>query len=77
MSQFTDQLIGPRPYGLRLDTLIKLRWLAVAGQAFTLVAVHWGLGFPSRNLARAGHRRADRAYEHCPARAQAAPATPE
>jgi two-component system, sensor histidine kinase RegB len=46
MSQFTDQLIGPRPYGLRLDTLIKLRWLAVAGQAFTLIAVHWGLGFP-------------------------------
>jgi two-component system sensor histidine kinase RegB len=46
MSQFGDQLIGPRPYGLRLDTLIRLRWLAVAGQAFTLVAVHWGLGFP-------------------------------
>jgi two-component system sensor histidine kinase RegB len=46
MSQFTDQLIGPRPYGLRLDTLIRLRWLAVAGQTFTLIAVHWGLGFP-------------------------------
>jgi two-component system sensor histidine kinase RegB len=46
MSQFGDQLIGPRPYGLRLDTLIRLRWLAVTGQAFTLVAVHWGLGFP-------------------------------
>ena len=46
MSQFADQLIGPRPYGLRLDTLIRLRWLAVAGQAFTLIAVHWGLGFP-------------------------------
>src|SRR5690606_40049469 len=41
-----DQLIGPRPYGLRLDTLIRLRWLAVAGQAFTLVVVHWVLGIP-------------------------------
>jgi two-component system sensor histidine kinase RegB len=46
MSQFTDQLIGPRPYGLRLDTLVRLRWLAVAGQAATLIGVHWGLGFP-------------------------------
>jgi two-component system, sensor histidine kinase RegB len=46
MSQLGDQLIGPRPYGLRLDTLIRLRWLAVAGQAFTLVVVHWVLGFP-------------------------------
>ena len=46
MSQFADQLIGPRPYGLRLDTLIRLRWLAVAGQAFTLIVVHWVLGFP-------------------------------
>ena len=46
MSQFSDQLIGPRPYGLRLDTLVRLRWLAVAGQAVTLLGVHWGLGFP-------------------------------
>lgn len=46
MSQFSDQLIGPRPYGLRLDTLVRLRWLAVAGQAATLIGVHWGLGFP-------------------------------
>src|SRR5690606_30321581 len=41
-----DHLSGPRPYGLRLDTLIRLRWLAVAGQAFTLIVVHWVLGFP-------------------------------
>jgi len=46
MSQFGDQLIGPRPYGLRLDTLVGLRWLAVAGQTLTLIGVHWGLGFP-------------------------------
>jgi len=30
---------------LRLATLVRLRWLAVAGQAATIVAVHFGLGF--------------------------------
>lgn len=40
-----DHLIGTRPYGLRLDTLIRLRWLAVVGQTAALVGVHWGLGF--------------------------------
>src|SRR5690606_15703348 len=30
---------------LRLDTLVRLRWLAVAGQATTIVVVHFGLGF--------------------------------
>src|SRR3984893_12210069 len=34
-----------RPFGLRLDTLMRLRWLAVAGQTIALVIVHWGLGF--------------------------------
>ncbi len=46
MANFGDQLIGPRPYGLRLDTLVRLRWLAVAGQTATLLGVHFGLGFP-------------------------------
>jgi two-component system sensor histidine kinase RegB len=46
MAKVGNQLIGPRPYGLRLDTLIRLRWLAVAGQTVTLLGVHWGLGFP-------------------------------
>ncbi|MEX2129213.1 MAG: ActS/PrrB/RegB family redox-sensitive histidine kinase [Xanthobacteraceae bacterium] len=45
MPSLGDQLIGPRPYGLRLDTLIRLRWLAVAGQAATLIGVHLLLGF--------------------------------
>ena len=31
---------------LRLNTTIKLRWFAVAGQAATVVAVYRGLGFP-------------------------------
>lgn len=39
-------MIEPRPFGLRLSTIVRLRWLAVAGQAITLVAVYWGFGFP-------------------------------
>lgn len=31
---------------LRLDTLVRLRWLAVAGQATAVTVVHFGLGFP-------------------------------
>jgi two-component system, sensor histidine kinase RegB len=46
MAKPGDRLIGPRPYGLRLDTLLRLRWLAVAGQALTLIGVHVGMGFP-------------------------------
>jgi len=30
---------------LRLDTLVRLRWLAIAGQGFAVLAVHFGLGF--------------------------------
>jgi two-component system sensor histidine kinase RegB len=37
--------IGSLRYGLRLDTMIRLRWLVVLGQSITLIAVHWGLGF--------------------------------
>ena len=36
---------GPVQYGLRLDTIIRLRWLVVLGQSFTLIGVHWGFGF--------------------------------
>ncbi|MCO4053021.1 MAG: ActS/PrrB/RegB family redox-sensitive histidine kinase [Bosea sp.] len=31
---------------LRLDTLVKLRWFAVAGQGLAIAFVHLGLGFP-------------------------------
>jgi two-component system sensor histidine kinase RegB len=31
--------------GLRLKTLVRLRWLAVVGQTLAVVGVHWGLGF--------------------------------
>ena len=45
MAGIRNQLIGPRPYGIRLDTLVRLRWLAVGGQALALVIVYWGFGF--------------------------------
>ena len=35
-----------RSFGLRLDTLIRLRWLAISGQIAALVVVNLGLGFP-------------------------------
>lgn len=31
---------------LRLDTLVRLRWLAVIGQSAAVAGVHFGLGFP-------------------------------
>ncbi len=37
--------VGPLQYGLRLDTMIRLRWFVVLGQSVTLIGVHWGLGF--------------------------------
>lgn len=43
-----DSLTHPleaRQYGLRLHTLIRLRWLVVIGQSITLIGVRWILGF--------------------------------
>lgn len=46
----TSALPGPRErlfvqHRLRLDTLVRLRWLGVAGQSAAVVIVHVGLGF--------------------------------
>src|SRR5690242_21459167 len=35
----------PARGGVRLRTLVLIRWAAVAGQLFTASVVHWGLGF--------------------------------
>jgi two-component system sensor histidine kinase RegB len=40
--------------GVRLRTLVLIRWAAVAGQAFTAAVVHWGLGFGLPVLAVGG-----------------------
>ena len=48
-----DFAIGPRPAAtgaeigmLRLRTLVRLRWLAIVGQAGAVLGVHFVLGFP-------------------------------
>lgn len=46
MSQFLDLDFGRRARQLRVDTLVRLRWLAVAGQSVAILIVHYGLGFP-------------------------------
>lgn len=46
MSQFVQLDFGRRARQLRVDTLVRLRWLAVAGQSIAILIVHYGLGFP-------------------------------
>ncbi len=38
--------VRPEAHRLRLQTLVRLRWLAVAGQTLTVMFVYFGLGFP-------------------------------
>jgi two-component system sensor histidine kinase RegB len=38
--------VGQNARRLRLDTLVRLRWLAIAGQATAITVVHFGFGFP-------------------------------
>ncbi len=40
--------------GVRLRALVLIRWAAVAGQAFTVAVVYWGLGFSVPVLAVCG-----------------------
>jgi two-component system sensor histidine kinase RegB len=41
-----DQLHLPRRRNVRLDTLLRLRWLAIIGQTTAVLVVHFGLDFP-------------------------------
>ena len=44
MDAFDDDEWGQRARRLRLDTLVRLRWLASAGQTTALLISHYGLG---------------------------------
>ena len=44
MSLLFDEEFGQRARSLRLETLVRLRWLAVAGQTITILLVYYGLG---------------------------------
>ena len=46
MSDLSNPDFGHSARRLRLDTLVRLRWLAVAGQLSAVLFVHYGLGFP-------------------------------
>jgi two-component system sensor histidine kinase RegB len=41
-----DQLHLPQRRNVRLDTLLRLRWLAIIGQTTAIVVVHFGIEFP-------------------------------
>src|SRR6202051_1444437 len=45
MPGLTDDDFGQRARQLRVDTLIRLRWLAVAGQSAAVLVTRFGLGF--------------------------------
>ena len=38
--------LGRRDRRLRVETLVRLRWLAVAGQTAAILVTFYGLGFP-------------------------------
>src|SRR5919202_3142376 len=46
MPSLTLRDFGQDARRLRLDTLVRLRWLAVAGQGAAVALVHFGFGFP-------------------------------
>ena len=46
MTYFISEKLQPDRRHLRLQTLVRLRWLAVAGQAAAVVSVYFGFGFP-------------------------------
>lgn len=46
MPDLTEIDLGRPARRLRVDTLSRLRWLAVAGQAAAVLFIHFGLGFP-------------------------------
>lgn len=45
-SDLSNPDFGRSARRLRLDTLVRLRWLAIAGQTAAVLVVHFGFGFP-------------------------------
>lgn len=46
MRDLADLDLGGRARRLRVDTIVRLRWLAVAGQSAAVLTTFFGLGFP-------------------------------
>jgi two-component system sensor histidine kinase RegB len=45
MRDLADLNLGGRARRLRVDTIVRLRWLAVAGQLLAILTTYFGLGF--------------------------------
>ena len=45
MRRFQSLQLQQDPSRLRLQTIVRLRWIAVAGQLVTVLAVYWGLNY--------------------------------
>jgi two-component system, sensor histidine kinase RegB len=45
MRDLAELDLGGRARRLRVDTIVRLRWLAVAGQLLTILTTYYGLGF--------------------------------
>ncbi|HWG03596.1 MAG TPA: ActS/PrrB/RegB family redox-sensitive histidine kinase [Beijerinckiaceae bacterium] len=46
MRDLSDIGLGRQARLLRVDTIVKLRWLAIVGQSIAVIATHYLLGFP-------------------------------
>ena len=46
MSKLLASTLWMERRSLRLDTLLRLRWLAAAGQGAVVIVVYWGFGYP-------------------------------
>ena len=46
MVDATDLDLGRKSRRLRVDTLVRLRWIALCGQAASVLITHFALGFP-------------------------------
>ena len=77
MPDLSDIDLGRRARRLRVDTLVRLRWLAIAGQLAAVLGTYFGLRFnlPDRDLVLLRHRRLGGAERRAaPALAAHAPA---
>src|SRR3954470_1943814 len=45
MPDLSDIDLGSHARRLRVDTLVRLRWLAIAGQSAAVLGTYFGLGF--------------------------------
>ncbi len=50
MAELLDFDLGRNSRRLHVDTLVRLRWLALFGQTVALLFTYFALGFPCRSV---------------------------